>query len=92
MGEIEVFFFFQIRENIRVSGIRTFKIKKNKGENQEEQASGPCKIVSLYSPMAYAKGNSITQKVAGWWLIGQIWPTNVFYFACMVSNKFATTL
>lgn len=38
--------------------------------------------------MAYAKQrNSISQKVANWWLMGQIWLTDVFYLVCVVLNK-----
>lgn len=42
--------------------------------------------------MAYAKQrNSVSQKVANWWLMGQIWLTDVFYLVCIVLNEFESS-
>lgn len=42
--------------------------------------------------MAYAKQrNSVLQKVPNWWLMGQIWLTDVFYLVCIVLNKFESS-
>lgn len=65
-----------------------FRNKKNSSEKSEEQWQPWLKIFSLHCPMAYAKQrNSLSQEVANWWLMGQIWLTDVFYLVCIVLNK-----